>query len=405
MASSSAGILVDDKGIIIKRRNGCGMIQEGRTLGFYLCDYDVFDVERTQTGIDRKIISQIACFNRAGLNCTFIHADYPSNKVVKGIGSLPGFPDFVRWPQVEDLAGSAFLYIRRPIFMSREFVHFLKLFKSENPKAVVMLELPTFPYDAELSAPSLYFALRKDKKYRKQISSYVDYVAIPDESVKEAFGISAVPFYNGIDLDAVSTRKGSYVQGGAIHIAFAASFASYHGCDLLIRGLAEYYQNDGERDIVLHLAGNSPLLPEIKELVKYEGLSEHVVLHGMLDRRNLSNLYDRCALAVGCLALHRRAPHCIDSSLKTREYLAKGLPFFYAGDVDVLMKYPTDFCLQFESTETPIDFNRVVAFYDDLYSRYSENELIARIRTYAEAHVSMDKAMRNVVDVLRSASA
>lgn len=379
------------------------MPQLGNIRGYFLCDHDIYEIGRVQNGIDRKINSQIACFNRAGLSCAFIHADYPSNKVMKGFGSLPLLPDFVRWPQAKDLVGSTFLYIRRPIFMSREFVHFLKLFKRDNPKAVVMLELPTFPYDAELSTPTLYFALRKDQKNRMQISPYVDFVAVPDESIKEVFGIPAIPFYNGIDLEAVSTRKGSYVHGGAIHIAFAASFAFYHGCDLLIRGLAEYYRDGGERDIVLHLAGDSPLLPEIKELVKHEGLSERVVLHGMLDRVQLDKLYDKCTLAVGCLALHRRDPHCIDSSLKTREYLAKGLPFFYTGEVDVLMKYPTNFCLQFESTEAPVDFKRVVAFYDDLYSRYSEDELISRIRAYAETHVSMDDAMKKIIDCLLDA--
>lgn len=373
--------------------------------GFYLCDYDIYKTGRVQTGIDRKIISQISCFNRAGLKCSFIHADYPSNKAMKGFGSLPVFPDFVCWPQVKDLAGSAFLYIRRPIFMSREFVRFLKSFRRDNSKAVVILELPTFPYDAELSSPSLYFALRKDQKYRLRISPYVDYVAVPDESVTEAFGIPAVSFYNGIDLETISTRKGSYVHGGSIHIAFAASFAPYHGCDLLIRGLADYYRDGGERNIVLHLAGDSPLLPEMKELVDREGISNHVVFHGMLNRVELDELYDKCALAVSSLGLHRIGNQHLNSSLKSREYLSKGIPFFYAGEIDVLMKYPADFCLQFESTETPIDINRVIAFYDDLHSRYSEDELIARIRAYAEAHVSMDEAMRNIINVLRGASA
>lgn len=380
------------------------MSQVDNKTGYYLCDYDIYEPGRVQTGIDRKIISQIACFNRAGLNCLLIHADYPSNKVVKGIGSLPGFPDFVRWPQVEDLAGSAFLYIRRPIFMSREFVHFLKLFKSENPKAVVMLELPTFPYDAELSSPSLFFALRKDQKYRIQISPYIDYVTVPDESVKEAFGIPSIPFYNGIDLENVCVRKGSYVHDGSIHIAFAAFFAPYHGCDLLIKGLCEYYRNGGKRSIVLHIAGGGSLLAEMENLVKNGGISDHVVFHGVLNRAELDGLYDECTLAVSSLGLHRIGNHHLNSSLKSREYLAKGMPFIFAGEIDVLKKYPADFCLQFESTEAPIDFNRVVAFYDDLYSRYSENELIARIRTYAEAHVSMDEAMRNVVNVLRRTS-
>lgn len=379
------------------------MYQIANKCGFYLCDYDIYKRGRIQTGIDRKIISQIACFNRAGLKCSFIHADYPTSLFIKGLGSLPGVPDFVRWPQAKDLSGSDFLYIRRPVFMSREFVRFLRLYKSENQKSIVILEIPTFPYDAELSSLPLFFALRKDQKYRKRIRPYVDYVAVPDESVKDVFGIPAVPFYNGIDLETIPVRQGSYVCNGIIHIAIAASFAFYHGCDLLIKGLAEYYQSGGDRDIVLHFAGDGPSLPEMRDLTKNEGLLNHVVFHGMLNRADLYDLYDSCALAVGCLALHRRSFNCIDSSLKTREYLAKGMPFIYAGDVDILKKYPTDFCLQLEPTENPIDFNRVIAFYDDIYSRHSEDELINRIRAYAEAHVSMDDAMKKIVDRLLNA--
>ena len=377
---------------------------DGRS-GFYLCDYDLNETGRIQTGIDRKIISQIACFNRAGLECSFVHADYPKNLFIKGLGSLPGVSDFVRWPLVKEMAGSTFLYIRRPIFMSREFLRFLGKYRAENPEAVIILELPTYPYDAEFSSPSLYFALRKDRKYRRLIKSYVDYLAVPDESIKEVFGIPVVPFYNGIDLSGISARKDSNRSDGSIDMVFAASFALYHGCDLLIRGLSDYYRAGGKRNITLHLAGDSPIVPKIKELVESESVSNRVVFHGMLDRDALDNLYDSCNLAVGCLALHRRSPNCIDSSLKTREYLAKGIPFIFSGEVDVLLKHPTDFCLQLESGETPVDFNRVIAFFDDLYLRYSEEDLIKRIRRYAEAHVSMDSAMKNVIDLLCGASA
>lgn len=367
--------------------------------GYYLSDFNPYDSNRTQSGIDRKIISQIKSFNHAGLDCRHIEAVRPSSTLIKGIASLPAFPDFISWPDVNGLGSPAYLYIRRPAFSTRGFVRFLAEFRRHNPSALVMIEVPTYPYDEEFDTPQLFFALRKDRHCRRKWKSWVDCCVIPTAE-QLVFGIPCVHIMNGIDLDEIAVRSPSYDPNGPIQIIFPASFAAYHGCDLLLRGLDNYYHEGGSREIVLHLAGEGSASASLHSLIGELHLGEHVVEHGMLDKSSLDKLYDSCTLAVGSLGMHRIGS-LLSGALKTREYLAKGVPFFYAGLIDVFERNPVDFCLQFESKEEPVDFRRVIEFHDWIYGREDEVSIIARIRQYAEENVSMNAAMSNVVDIIK----
>ena len=367
--------------------------------GYYLCNFDIYDAERVQTGVDRKVINQLRCFNESGLVCEFVYCPYADSRLRRGIGSLPSVPDGTLWPEVDTLRDASFLYIRRPMYSSKEFIGFLKAFRHQNPEAKVIIEIPSYPYDKEFSGISMQFALRKDRRYRNQWKKYVDYIA-DLSGEKTIFGLPVLPIINGIDLGTIRVRRPSYEMGGRIEMVFSAFFGPWHGCDLLLSGLANYYQAGGNRDVVLHLAGGGNLINELAAKVKKLGIESHVVMHGALSQNQLDELFDQCSFAVGSLGLHRRSDNCRDSSLKTREYLAKGMPFVYAGQVDVFEVEPVDFCLQLSSVEQPIDINKIVSFHDALYGRESEDDLIARIREYAKKTVSMEKAMKAVIDTL-----
>lgn len=368
--------------------------------GYYLCNFNAFDTNHIQTGVDRKVQSQIKAFNDSGLNCKFIFCPYPERRWKRGLGSLPGFSDETKWPDIDLLGRPSYLYIRRPIFSSKEFINFLRMFKLKNPCAKVIMEIPSYPYDNEYQSPELYFALKKDKKYRNQWKNYVDYIA-DLSGEKEIFSIQTLSIINGVDINSLKTRKPSFNHEGPIHFIFSAFFGPWHGCDLLLRGLSDYYDKNGDREVIIHLAGGGNLLDQIRRQIKELNLSSSVVLHGALSQGELDMLFDQCTIAVGSLGLHRRSQNCRDSSLKTREYLAKGTPFIYAGSIDVFETDPVDFCLQFPSIEQPVDFFKVIDFHDSLYKAEEETELIQRVRKYAEKHVSMDAAMANVIEILK----
>lgn len=369
--------------------------------GYYLCNFNPFEKSHVQTGVDRKVISQIKSFNKAGLNCTFRYCAYASARIRRGLGSLPCISDGIGWPTASSLGSTDYLYIRRPMFSSKEFVQLLREFRRINPDSIIIVEIPSYPYDSELAGFETYFALKKDMKYRKRWKKYIDYIAdLSGES--EIFGVPTLSIINGVDLDSMNVRLPSYDKRKPINIIFSAFFGPWHGCDLLLKGLFEYYLNGGRREIILHLAGGGNMINEIQNIISELKLDSHVILYGSLNQEKLDELYNTCTLAVGSLALHRRSTNLRDSSLKTREYLAKGIPFIYAGTVDVFEKDKVDFCLQLPSGEHPIDFNRVIDFHDSLYGFEDEYLLIQRIRRYADTHVSMDAAMESVIKVLQN---
>lgn len=369
--------------------------------GYYLCNFNPFELGHVLNGVEKKVISQIKSFRNAGIECEFVYCPYASTKIRRGIGSLPLISDGVSWPSLERVGNASFLYIRRPLYSSREFVRFLSKFKTQNSDALVIIEIPSFPYDKEFIGKEMYFALQKDRKYREQWKYFIDYIAdLSGQS--EIFGVPTLPIFNGIDITNIRVRKPSYKENNTINIVFSAFFGPWHGCDLLLKGLSEYYKKGGEKDIILHLAGGGNMLQEIGKLIQEKNLERHVKLYGPLDQNDLDSLFDKCTLGVGSLALHRRSDNCRDSSLKTREYLAKGIPFIYAGSVDVFEREPVDFCLQLPSREEPLDFFRIVEFYEDLYTHESEHSLINRIRLYAEKNVPMEKAMDSVIKAIKN---
>ena len=291
------------------------------------------------------------------------------------------------------------------MFASREFVSMLRTFRSENPDAKVVIELPSYPYDQELKAvPELFFAYLKEKKYRKYWKNYVNRIADLSRH-DEIFGIPTIPIVNGIDLSSIRVRNPSYVPGEDINIAFVASFEVWHACDLLIQGLADYYGSGGKRRINIHLAGDGSQIPRLKHLVSSLALAERVTFYGPLDLSELDALFDRCTLAVGCMGMHRLNRQLLGSSLKVREYLARGIPFIYSGEEDILVGKQVDFCLQFDSVDTPVDFSKVIEFHDKLYSERSETNIISEIRLFAEENVSMRIGMNKVIDYFKGEDA
>lgn len=371
--------------------------------GYYLGCFGIDDCSVQTSGIARKVKNQVECFNNSGLACTYIHCKLPDSKIIRGLGSLPIMPDGISWPKPNEIRNASFLYIRRPLFSTREFLNLLREFKHQNPSSKVVIEIPTYPYDQELQTPELFFAYRKEKKYRNRWRFYVDRIADLSEH-SEIFGIPTIPFVNGIDIENISSRIPSSSSHETINIVYSAFFEFWHGCDLLIKGISDYYRHGGARNIVLHLVGGGSELPHLKDLARKLAIEEHIRFYGVLSRDEINPVYDLCTLAVGSLGLHRRNGSLLDSSIKTREYLAKGIPFFFSGDVDVVRDRGLDFVLQLPSGEHHIDMNEVISFHDALYKRYGEHELVRVIREFAEEHVSMRAGMSRVISYLKSPS-
>ena len=87
-------------------------------------------------------------------------------------------------------------------------------------------------------------------------------------------------------------------------------------------------------------------------------------------------------------------------ALKTREYLAKGMPFITGCPVDVLEEdYP--YVKTFSNDAQSVDIREVIQFYEKLKKENGEKKKLAwKIRESAVSRVSMQSVMQPIIDFI-----
>lgn len=110
-----------------------------------------------------------------------------------------------------------------------------------------------------------------------------------------------------------------------IRLLAVATFQNYHGYERVIKGLAQYYDESAERKIELYLVGNGEEAIKYKKMVKQYDLEKSVQLCGRKTGSELDHIYDHMDMALGSFGMYKEKIYK-SSSLKVREYLAKGMP-------------------------------------------------------------------------------
>lgn len=366
-------------------------------LTYVVVDYDY--MKATHQGVAAKVDAQIKAFRNADIDAEIVSIDTPKDALSKVMKRMPFCKDVIAWDDVVFRA-SDYLYIRRPQAVTKGFLKALQKWGNSNPAMKVIYEVPTFPYDAEDRTLKQWPLHIKDLCHRRKLKRYVDR-AVNLAGFDEVFGIPSLHMMNGIDLDGLTKRKPSH-SDEVLEMVCVASFADWHGVDRLLEGLGIYVRAGASRRILLHLVGGGDpaVMKRLQDMAIAYDLEKDIVFHGLCDRPAMDAVFDRCSLAVEVLGGHRK-DNTLSSSLKSREYLGKGIPFIYSGEVDVFKREPVDFCLQLPSDDSPVNMDKVVKFYDDLYGRESEDQLIDRIRRYAQDNVAIEVAMKDVVDYIK----
>jgi glycosyltransferase involved in cell wall biosynthesis len=148
----------------------------------------------------------------------------------------------------------------------------------------------------------------------------------------------------------------------------------------------------------LHLVGDGPELIFYKELVKQYNLTEYIVFYGILINEELTKVYNKSDIAICSLGNHRKDIY-FTSELKSREYLARGIPMISSTKIDVL---PDDFkyCFYVPEDESPVDMFAVVKYYQNLIENNDINEISREIRNFAENNCDMSITMKPIISYL-----
>jgi len=353
------------------------------------------------TGVGKKIVNQVSSLNIENvMSCKLVV--FPSlgrkNYLYKLISYLflDPFDDInIDYKQYD------FIYIRRFNPTSNSLIKTLKRIKENNPNCKIIYETPTYPYDMEhYNNIKQYVLLLIDKIFRKKLSTYVDRVVTLSDDDK-IFNIPTIKIINGInckDISIASTKTKN--EDNIINLIAVGFFSFWHGYERLIAGLNEYYKYYKTKKYIinLHFVGDGPELIKYRKLVKDYNLENYVFFHGILKGKDLDNIYNICDIGVCSLACHRKNIF-LSSELKSREYLAKGLPIISSTKIDVL---PENFkyCYYVPEDDSPIDIDKIVKYYEDIYENESLEEIRKNIREFAEKNIDISVTMKPVIEFI-----
>lgn len=288
-----------------------------------------------------------------------------------------------------------YCYVRRFIFEPAA-ADMLRLMHRSGIKTIV--EIPTYPHHKEMLLQNTLksrMLVAMDDLYAKKSAPSIDLFCPMGEEVKTLYGRPSLNIENGIDVSDIRLRVPVY-QEKEYHIAALAVMTPWHGYDRLIRGLADYYAvPDREDKIYLHLIGTGNVLEEWRQLAEKLGISEYVLFEGKMDNEQMNEAFDRYDMGAASLARYRSGLSVV-YELKTREYMARGIPFLYATEDRAIEQFGK-YALKVPNDDSPISMEGLLDFMKEMRGCPVAGQ---EMREYAARELTFEKQFRKIFDFL-----
>ena len=256
------------------------------------------------------------------------------------------------------------LYIRKPLggISSLLLGRVVNKVIKKNGNSKICMEIPTFPYRKEVRGfqgfvSEICFHLGFFF-YRREIS-LIPYMGC---DVSHIWGIPACKISNGIDLSSLKLLRSCKPKlRDTINFVAVARLSFWHGLDRLIHSIANY---EGDYEVQLKIVGaGEPELSRLQNIVAELKLDNLISFTGPLHGDKLIQIYEESDIAVDSLGRHRTGTNQ-NSSLKSKEYTALGLPFIKSHD-DVVFDNQF-FSLTVSPDENDINIENVIKWYVEL---------------------------------------
>ncbi|VUS83835.1 hypothetical protein SB6421_03812 [Klebsiella huaxiensis] len=280
------------------------------------------------------------------------------------------------------------VYIRKPIggasvlFLS----HLLKKIKKINTCQVI-LEIPTFPYEKEIRGAKLTISEYLLKLSRRFFLKYVDLITYMGDPVCKIWGKPVLRLSNGIDLahvnlvrDRLKDRNEELVFIGVARLSF------WHGYDRLISSI----KSESNYNFKFLIVGDGePEMSRLRKIVTDLNLNDKVIFYGAKSGDELNKIYEKADIAVDSLGRHRSGSYS-NSSLKSKEYTAKGLPFIKSHQDEAFDK--SYFIHDVQPNDDLIDLDCIYDWYQSL-----PDETPQLMRDFARQHLTWDIQCQKVL--------
>jgi glycosyltransferase involved in cell wall biosynthesis len=202
---------------------------------------------------------------------------------------------------------------------------------------------------------------------------------------------------NGIDIKAITKRESfpEWPQKKFIMIG-VASFAKWHGFDRVIRGIAAFIANHPHNQIVpiFYVVGDGPIRKKWESLSKELNVENYVHFLGFKTGIDLDYLYNNSHVAISSLGLYSIGLE-MSSTLKSREYTARGIPFVKSGE-DIDFEPTPNFLYTVGNNNISVDILDLMNWYTNL--NY-DNKMNSFIRDYAERNLSFSSKSEKLINI------
>ena len=277
-----------------------------------------------------------------------------------------------------------------PVFFNPKKINSNILFISEHQtKEIEEISLNNLGYIVSL------FERITQKKYFKNVDAILGVTSeiAKYEVSKENKNIPYLVLTNGININRYPKKKFIEFKGDILKMIFVSAITSkYQGLDRLLIGMKNY---NNSLKIELHVVGN--VTKDLINNINLLNLDKKVIFHGTKYGKELDMLFDDMHLAIGSLGTHRKGLKYA-STLKAREYMARGIPFVISHiDEDIDNNFP--FVLKLSSDDNPVDIEELLYFTKYIYKKYGK-EISVKMRNYAVRKMAYNSKIKKLVDFI-----
>ncbi len=365
---------------------------------FFYANFRVYD---EKAGITRKVREQIQAFRKLGYQVFY------SGYLKNGVAIFNDKDELIEEKKylfknevINHILRRYLLLILCSSFISRTTInftisylryHFFDMFyiqllkELKRKKILVVIEVHSYPRFSKNDRFNIFQIL--DRLYSKKAYKYCELIAAMN-NYKKIWGISTYEIENTLEIEKYNLKKYRKLQDKFILINIAFEIKA-HGLDRIINGLYVYYKNNPKIIIEIILIGEYS--KQTINLVKKLNLLKYVHFVGKKNKEEIDEYINKAHFAIGSLGNHR-ANSFYGSALKTKEYMARGIPCVYGWNEKILKNFP--FALKVPLNEEKINLEEVLKFYKKI-----DNEKLPQdIRKYLlKNNCSWEEQFKNML--------
>lgn len=332
------------------------------------------------SGVCKKIISQCNVFSSYGDTFLMNYSGdyYFKNNKIEELNKRIQSSKLRRFQLFKDIMSFVKnqkfnVYIRYPY---SDFSFLILLFYLKLKGSKIVIEIPTYPYNKNHDG-NFYSKLRLlcDSFFSLFLKFFVGRIVTYSDD-KRIFGIETINTINGVDFSNITPIKRIRENSNIINLIAVAHLYSCHGYDRIIKGISEFNKGNHNIKVNFNIVGNGEEYDNLEHHIHEYKVEDSVKLLGFQIGTKLDEIYDNSDIAINSLAIHRIGL-TTESTLKAKEYCAKGLPIISSYDIDSLSKEDNaKFVYKVPLDDSPINISSIVDFFNNTRSIQNYNEII-----------------------------